>query len=388
MDLANLLAQHPKVRLATSSDNARLLNFYEYMRVTEGGLVLSYRRGPDFFRLLDAQGQSSLVFYLQTSDGVIEGIGSISFRDGILTGQRVRIGYLGDLRVVQSRHAVKAWRRFFESFLELSPHLEETGHCSHYLTAVLDGNIRATSALVRNPHGSFRYVPVMHYRIAMLVGRMPFIGRRSHWPLVREANPGDLERLMAFLDAQNSIRPYGIIFNNTEWLRRLATWENFDLKNFLLAEDSNGMMIGCLALWNHPKTKRMVVEEMSMPIKILARAQRIIGGLPLTDADGAMDVTHATHFEVAHRLSKSQQTEIRCALLDRAWTKTRKEARGAVLSFCDDANGSVSRSLLGRFLGYTTPATLYRVNSANDTKSDFTAPEQSVLNPGFEMALV
>ena len=376
------------VRLATSSDNARLLNFYEDMRVTEGGLVLSYRRGPDFFRLLDAQGQSSLVFYLQTSDGAIEGIGSISFRDGILAGQRVRVGYLGDLRVVQSRHAVKAWRRFFECFLALSPLLEETKHCSHYLTAVLDGNSRATSALVRNRHGSFRYVPVMHYRIAMLVGRLPFIGRRSHCPLVREAIPGDMERLVAFLDTQNSIRPYGFIFNNTEWPRRLGTWEKFGLKNFLLAEDSNGTMVGCLALWNHPKTKRMVVEQMSMPIKILAKAQRIIGGLPLNDADGAIDVTHATHFEAAHRLSKSQKIEIRCALLDRAWAQTRKDASGAVLSFCDDADGSVSRALRGRFIGHTTAATLYRVNSSNENKSDFTATEQSVANPGFEMALV
>ncbi len=390
MDLNEFLTQHPYVRLANNTDNERLLKFYESVKVRGGLLTLSYRRRPNFFSLLKAQGDRSFVFYGESKDGDINGIGSVSFRDGVIGSRKARIGYLGDLRVLPTREAITSWRRFLGEFLSMSDQIKETERCSHYITAVLDDNRQASAGLVNNRHGLFRYEAIYRYQIAMIVAKQPtYFFKKMRGPLVKSAVADDIEALISFLDEQNRNRPYGFLFRDGEWNRRLTSWENFNHTNFLLAKNPSGKIIGTLAIWIHPHTKGLIVERMPSVLSGLKTMQNLFSQTPLTDSANAVNLAYATHLEFDRHLPINDQLIVGSALITHAWHQMRANQLGAILSFCDDEKSNFAKILRSIFLIHSTPATLYAVHSRNaPAVGNIQIQADLDSKPCFEMALI
>src|SRR5690242_9633097 len=83
-------------RLARAEDGPAVLDLFGDVPM-QGELVLATDRGPDFFSLYRMQkGRAEL--WLHESQGRLDAMGAMLFRDGWLDGAPARVGYLGDLR--------------------------------------------------------------------------------------------------------------------------------------------------------------------------------------------------------------------------------------------------------------------------------------------------
>jgi hypothetical protein len=254
LGLEALLAEFPRIRLATAADNDALLAFFARQSMPLGPMRIAYDRAPDFFALLRCRGDESYVFV--DGGAEIRGIGSLTLRDGYIDSERRRVGYLADLRVTRARDAVE-WRRFYAALLL---HFRDVP----MMTAVLDANAAARNALTA-AREEFVYEPLSRYRMVNVFARAPRLRRRF---VVRRATRDDLPLLASFLDARNRGKPFGVPCTVADLESRFARWPNFSIERFVLAF-ADDALVGACADWSPHAVERIVVRRG--PLRVTPR---------------------------------------------------------------------------------------------------------------------
>ena len=209
------------------------------------------------------------------------GVASRSERDLYVNGDRVRVGYLGQLRVDRSN---AAWRQLLEEGFAFCRELHDRGGARFYLTAVFAQNDAARRLLERRLIRSAPdFVPVGQLRTFAIATRRtsPFLSDRPMMPAltdrprfsIAEAGDDSFDGVIACL--QRNLRRYQFA---PHW-----TTEDFHSdrtlglrpEHFVVALGDD-RVIGCLARWDQTAFKQVVIRGYS---RRLARSRPLLNAL-------------------------------------------------------------------------------------------------------------
>ncbi len=382
MKLAELLEKYPEVKIADRSVNAKILKFFDETPMKGTGLQLRYERAPDFFKFLDYQSKDYFVFYAEKENQVM-GVGTLVIRPGMIHGENVHVGYLGDLRVKFDKRLAILWRRFYGDLMENIYKIEEFHHCKYLLTAIIDENVQAVKALVHNDRLPYKYIPKAPYQMVNILMKAPLLGMRKGSYKVRKAHEIDKESINLFLERNHHKRSFGFSFNKThnELDYRLKNWNNFDMSNMVIVE-KNGNLLAVTGLWTPSPAKKIVVEslpkEQEKQLKFLSPFTKI----PKVEEE--LKVQYMTLLTIEESLDRKEKQQVfRQLVLELHKFKEVKNSH--MLAYADFPTQDPLLPALKGFVHFETPMTLYQVVDKEVRDRD---EVMDGFPPGFEMALV
>lgn len=356
--------------------NRDLCHLFTSVRL-ESALSLTQERDPDFFVLPRLhQGPFATVLGLDDNDRLV-GCGTLCVRDGWLSGQVIRTGYLCDLRVAPDfrggRHLARAYKHFMD-------YMESRFGAELFTTVIFDSNKAAIAALT---HRSDKRLdqPIYRPMTPFEMVSVQFTRKKGGAsPRVRQATPDDLEPLTAYLAERARTRVLGEVLTAQRLAERLSLWPGLSLSDFLIARDGS-RIVGCLAPWDTSIFKRTRVLGYRGSMLWQKRLFNLGAGLmrfPKLPPPGEhFRFVFLTHLEV-----DNDDAAIFRELLLAAYARLRDRGLHFMSAFVP--RGS---PLTPAFKGFMTTRTAMTLYSVHRPDSRFADVDLTTLRPGFEMAL-
>ena len=347
----------------------------------DSDLALSIRRDPDFDALYRLQARDWESWVVEMN-GAVEGTGTVLVREGYLDGDRVPVGYLGDLRLSPSAEGRQLLDRMYGPILRSA---SDRFGCDYYLTAIIASNDKAKRALTvptarsaRGARPTYSLLREFDIRsIHLVLPRMRELFKHT----VRRATDADIPSLARFLDDDSRARPFGYVLGEAELRRRLTCWPGLSSRSFHLVEDAGGRIVGCLALWDAAPAKRTIVVAYRGRMRRVRMAHdvaaRLFGRDPLPVPGGEFRYQYATHVAVP-----SNDPSVLRALLQSAYHAARADGYHFI-SIC----APVGDTLDAAYRGYLTTDLRAELHVVSMPGVKVPAIAEGV-RPGFEMALV
>ena len=265
-------------------------------------------------------GAPAFVALFEDSQGGLCGTASLTNRALRLEGQSVRYGYLGDLRISPRMPAAlrRTWRRFLGALIAEGPGIQGLGSPTFFLTAVLDGNERALKFLTKALK-EVRYVPLQKYATRLAVASWPWARRGDARWAVRRANAGDVEAIKALLASGS---PLGADADALE--EHFATWKDFSVESFLVAEDAGGTAVGVVAPRFNP-SRQLWVQAVPTGARWVLRAAQVFGMAEL-QVPGPLKILYLSHLGLSPSLSGEAKSGVLGALSHFAWREVARPA--------------------------------------------------------------
>ena len=368
------------VRPARRDESDALAELYASVSM-DGDLRIAVERTPDFFGFYDIECPTpdQHVVVLER-DGQLQGVAACLARDAYLRGERVRTGYLTDLRFAPG---ARGGHLLGKVYAEVFPEFARWTGADLFYTVVFDSNRAGRKALVeRNSRFPDKpiYTPVRGFSISSVF----FASWRPVRPsafTVRIAGPDDVGRMVEHLQDDHRTRPFGYVFDEGLLERRLRDWPRFGLERFYLVEDKAGRLRGMGAVWDPQDVKRFRVLGYEGSMKWVRRTYdplaRLLRGQPLPPPGEIL-----RYFYLSHVSIKDDDPAVMAALADRVYADFygRGYAFFSVYLEKDDPLRRAFRTHLVSGLD----ATLYAVHRPGSRYEGFDfGPGRS----GFEMAL-
>jgi len=366
------------MRVATAADNAALCDLFASVRL-KGALELTQERAPDFFALPRMHQAEFATAIGIAEDNRLVGCGTVIVREGHWQGGTIKTGYLCDLRVAPGFrggiHLAHAYGNFMDWIgLELGAEL--------FTTVIFDSNSVARQALTtRSDKRSDQpvYRPMTPFEMVSIQFTMRRTTPRRVGPL--SDDPAALPELHAFLQRQAERRPLGEVLDFTRFIDRFSTWPGFSQRDFLIARNARGAIIGCLAPWDTSPFKRTRVlgyhGSMAWQRHLYNLAAGIRRFIPLPPAGECFRFPFLTHVEVA-----DDDPAVLHDLLLAAYERLRPRGYHFMSAFL--ARGS---PLALAFKGFTQTRTAMTLYAVHPPESRWAAVDLATRRPGFEMAL-
>ncbi len=235
-----------------------LLKFYESFHIN--GLVdLKVNRNDDFFSLYKTQSDDSCTYTLRDEKkNKIEAMASFVFRDVFQEGHVQKIAYATDLRVSNSRKAILEWT---QHFLPVMEEVEKT-HGVKNIFSIID--LAETSAIntflrPRNMRRALpRYYLYRKFFLNTLHGRFPWAPSPLRSLRIREGSESNRDALMGYLKKKHLYRPFTSVWDEQSFEKKMARLPGFQFSNFLIAFDSQGNVVGCMAPWSPQSVQTLI----------------------------------------------------------------------------------------------------------------------------------
>ncbi len=243
-------------------------------------LAIGFDRGRDYFGFLKFHSEKTLVLYIERDNNIL-GMGAFIFRDGRINSEQVSLGYSGDLRVKFDRRAAVLWRRFYSDFLKNIHRFEEYSHCKYFLTAIMNGNNKATQALVNNARSSYSYEHQADFNMVNIFLKKPFKRRQNTEMKALRARDEDKDLIMNFLEREHKKKKFGFCFNSNynELEYRLKNWEGFSMEDFVIVKKNN-LIVGVTAPWSPSPHKKIILKELNFFQRNLIRFLALFINIP------------------------------------------------------------------------------------------------------------
>lgn len=406
------------MRVASEADNQSILGFVQARKMDlEGGgkgsgLVVNYRRAPNYFSFLELQGDTHIVYLQEDESKALKGIGSFVYRDGYWNGELTRVGYVGDLRIAAYRLGQVQWRKLYAEHLAFT---RQQGVAAHF-TAILDDNIAAKRSLVdeASAKNGYAYDELYRYQMVNVLGRVPFVPRRRlpkavEWRLFRmeqahavgSGRSLSVQELQAFLATLHEGLPFGYAFSDrhgagskgSAWGFRVARWPGFQASRFVVVTSPAGEIVACCLPWAPRGAKSVILERSPWALKMARQALNALGTKPPLPADGGrLEFLYLTHLTFSPKLSLEERAWCLEGFLDFA-QQDAKEQGCHLVSFADPRGANALVPLLGVRGGgglvlQTVPVTLYSVRERAQPVFRASALGVQESGVGFELALI
>ncbi len=256
---------HLRLVQATETDSERLKNFVNHQPflVNAPVEIVTDRKGS-FFDKYRLQSQDFVTYIMENKDGQIEGIASMIFRKTIINGEETLTGFATDLRITNSRHAIVQWP---DLLLPALSQAAQERNCQYVFSILNATQTHAYNALIR-PRSQRRSIPRYYlyrkYDLITLHGRIPF----TNLPFlstvrIEPMSTNDLEPLAQYLKSKAIHKPLSFPYSADLLNHRFQTWPGFEMKNFLIAKDSQKNIIGCAAPWKASQISSIIISKYS-----------------------------------------------------------------------------------------------------------------------------
>lgn len=287
-----------KITRATPNDTEALSNFFA-QQVLHGPVDVKLTRPGNFFDQYRLHSDDYDVFVLRNNAGEVNGMAAILYRNAFINGEVTRIGYATDLRIAPTREAILTWTKHFLPVLQDVLHEKK---CQYFFSVVVPQDSRAYNALVR-PRSSRRSIPRFYmlgrFELVTVIGRTPWARKPLDTIEIKKAEKEDLDALIAYLDRKSRERTLSYIYNKDLIQNRIQNWPGFGIESYMIAKDSEGNIIGCVAPWDSYEVQHMTIVEYHGFSKTLKRWMDMASFVGLTQrmpkAGEALNYSYLTH---------------------------------------------------------------------------------------------
>ncbi len=334
------------IRVATKEDNQALLSLSRQAPM-DAKLVVNIDRSPDYFCLAGLQGNDPAIFVAEKS-GKIIGIVGVSFRDVYFKGEKIRIGYIGGIKI---DHACRNSMVAFRLMKHVADYLSESP--IKFAVILVMGNNASMSALLSGRAGIPPFDCLATYRIKYL---FPFrIQRPSAEYTYRHATRSDIPRLSElfrqFYDNYELAPRW-----NDEYLLSLYEEPDYKLENTWLA--ANGKKIAAIvALWDQSAFKNTVVSRYAGKYSLMYKALRPFNQLP-------PEGQPLSEISIRHCVFDKQNLPAAVNLI--RWVMRNQTTDYRFVRFGYLQN-SLHKKILDKFYGISIPVNLYCAFRHTDT---------------------
>jgi len=287
-----------RITKATESDTEELANFFA-QQTLHGPVDVQLARPGHFFDQYRLHSPHYDVFVLRDLKGQVNGMAAIVYRDAYINGEVKKIGYCTDLRIASTREAIITWTKHFLPVLQDA--LDDR-KCDYFFSVVVPQDSRAYNALVR-PRSSRRSIPRFYmlgrFELVTVIGRMPWASRPLDTIEIKKCESSELDALVSYLDKKSRERTLSYVYNRELIDYRIKTWPGFGMESYLIAKDSLGNIVGCVAPWDSYEVQHMTIVEYHGFSKTLKRAMDLASFVGLTQRmpkEGeALNFSYLTH---------------------------------------------------------------------------------------------
>lgn len=257
------------IREATEKDNQAILELSRMVPM-EADLSIIVDRSPDYFYLASLQGEGHKIIVAE-SDGRIVGTIGFCYRRVRLFGRKVRVSYIGGVKLLRSaRKSTALYRMIRRVYRELMEEGIEIG-----MGYFLEGNERAKRIIEKG--SSFpAFHPISTIKIFHII---PLWGKGRPEQDVLTPTIDDLDELGELF--RRYYRKYELVedFDREKLERILERSKDFSIDNFLLVR-KKGRIVAALTFWDQNNFKRTVVRKYGTTTKMLYYILKPLDVLP------------------------------------------------------------------------------------------------------------
>jgi hypothetical protein len=288
-------------------------------QIVSGHVDYSIQRSHGFFEHYKLFSDDSMTLLLMDSEQNLLGTASVLFSRAYVNHQEQTVAYLCDLRISQKRKVIQEWSSFF--IPALYKKLEEK-NCKYVFSLIEQFENQAYNALLR-PQKLKRSLP--HYYLYRKLNMIFFIGK---WPWAPEPMPSirlshgeekDLEEICTYLMQKKIGSKFYFNLTPDALKQKMKIWPNFSPYNFILARNSKGQLVGCMAPWNNRDAQQWVAQKYSGEGELIYNILKLTKPFRLTTAfpppGRPVNTKFLTHLGV-------DNAEVFYALLHRAYAES------------------------------------------------------------------
>jgi hypothetical protein len=244
--------------LATPADDEQLRDLLAATPM-EGNISVAFARQPSYFAAAEVDGTTLQVGVARDRDsGRIIGMGSRAIGLRYVNGERVSVGYLSGLRLMQDFRGRAGLLARGYRFLH---RLHGDRSVSYYLTTIAEDNNAAMSLLTSGRAGLPVYHPWGNFHTLAISARAASKGEVQHNAVhIRLATALDRDAIVQFLNEQGSSRQFFPVYGTHDLFSGRGLLRGLNCDDLLLAW-RNGEIVGTLGCWNQRGFKQIVVHS-------------------------------------------------------------------------------------------------------------------------------
>lgn len=287
-----------KVEIATPGSDEELKSFFND-QVVHGLYDYKVLRPHSFFDQYRLSTDDSLTYILRDEEQAIQATASILFKKAYVNDQEQTIGYVTDLRVSKSRFARLNWASAFVPEFQKARNERD---CTYIFSDLEQYESQAYNMLLRRRNRNTtlpRYHLFRKFFLVVVYGRFPFTAQPLASIKIDYGRTEDIEALCHYLQSKSVRRPLRYHLRPEELERRLRSWPHFSMQNFLVARNTQGDIIGCMAPWNNRDVQRIMVHryhDKSFQVYSTSKTLSLFSVTrPLPKEGDCFNLKHITH---------------------------------------------------------------------------------------------
>ena len=302
---------------------------------------------------------------------------SILFRKGYVNHQEQSVGFVADLCVKPDE--TPNWGSHFIPTMQKE--LEEN-NCQYVFSHLeqFESDVYNTILRRRNRNSNFtRYHLFRKFYMVYLMGRKLWSEEPINSLKIDFGRTEDIEAICHYLREKSVRKP--LFFNLTpeELERRFRVWPNFSVQNFLIARNSQGDILGCMAPWNNKHVQQYIPKKYhgkSFQIYSTAKTLSSIGLVrPFPKEGDPYKFKFVTHWAY-------DNPDIFYALINRAYNESNKDE---IITY-PNYMGDYATRPPASFFSVKVPHGLYSLLDGSEKLPSFLRPNPFTPPPDFSVA--
>jgi hypothetical protein len=263
MTVAKLSSSRIVIEMADHRDDRELVQLMADIPMP-GRMQFAYRREPSFLDALTVHGRvNQTVIGREQATGKIVGLGTRSIKPVFVNGNRMNIGYLSNLRVLEDYRRSTYLPRGYRKLKEL----HQDGQAPLYLSTMFSDNsvaLRLTNGRAGLPayhdYGQFASVAVSLSQRTQTV--------RNGEISIRSATHADLPLLVQFLNHEGKRRQFFPSYSEEDFCTDGGLLCGLAPEDILMAFAS-GRLVGVVAAWNQKSFRNTTVLGYTCWLRLL-----------------------------------------------------------------------------------------------------------------------